>query len=349
MSKHVIQIVRRFSKCGGMEIYVWNLCHELVSRGVGVTVVCIDSDPNYDAQIKVERLSVAQSRRRFIAMLEFSDAVESWWLENKLRFDKPFVHSHERASIHSITTFHGPPMAPIRKTKPLISFFSRRIRTWLSLERREVLGVNVEKVLPVSSAVGRDLLRYYPEVENRILLGGYPGVDDPVVRIQRVSADDRFRIVFVGKEHKRKGLGFAVKVAKQMIALGVNASLDVYGPDLDAIPSEIKSCDYIRILGFEQNIPWSDYDCLLHPATQEPFGMVISEAIQAGLFVAASSKTGASDLFDNYEQAEFLDLDLDPKLWAERILDLVKKNKMTLKNLWTWADLAEFHDRNVYV
>lgn len=349
MGKHVIQIVRRFSKSGGMEIYVWNLCHELVSRGVRVTVVCIDSDPHYDPQIQVERLCIAQHRRRFKAMLEFSGAVESWWHANKARFDKPFVHSHERASIHSITTFHGPPMAPIKKTKPLMAFFSRRIRAWLALERREVLGATVQKVLPVSSAVGQELLRHYPEIESRILMGGYPGVDDPVVRIQKVSAAEKLKIVFVGKEYKRKGLGFAVEVAKQLKALGVSASLDVYGPEPGTIPCAIKSCDYVRILGFEQNIPWSNYDCLMHPATQEPFGMVISEAIQGGLFVVASSYTGASDLFDNYDQAEFLDLDLHPRLWAERTLDLVKKNKKSLRNLWTWADLAEFHDRNVYV
>lgn len=349
MSKHVIQVVRQFSKSGGMEIYVWNLCHELVSRGVGVTVVCIDSESDHDAKIQVERLCVVQSHRRFLAMLEFSEAVTCWWQANKVRFDQPFIHSHERTSVHSITTFHGPPMAPIRESKPVMSVFSRRVRTWLALEKREVCGINVKKVLPVSSAVGQELLRYYPEIKNRVLIGAYPGVGHPLIRIRNESACDRLKIVFAGKEHKRKGLGFAVQVVRQINALGVLASLDVYGPDPEVISHDLMSCGFVRALGFKRNIPWSDYDCLLHPATHEPFGMVIPEAIQAGLFVVASSHTGASDIFSSYDQAEFLDLDLHPRLWAQRVLGLVKQNKKTLRNLWTWADLAEFHDKYVYV
>ena len=36
----VVQVVRRFGECGGMESYVWNLARELSRIGITVQIVC---------------------------------------------------------------------------------------------------------------------------------------------------------------------------------------------------------------------------------------------------------------------------------------------------------------------
>ena len=351
MSDHVIHVVRRFSLAGGMEAYVWHLVHQLVDRGVSVTVLCVHSDPCFDKKIHIVKIAVTESKRRYLAMLKFSLSVDEWWSENKEKYRGALVHSHERTNIHNITTFHGPPMASIREAKPFLSLVSPRIKSWLALERRELCVDRVKVVLPVSELVRNAIEGYYPSVKSKILMGAYPGVSEDKVDCPegRTVKNNHIKVLFVGKEFRRKGLSFAIEVIGALRSAGIDATLDIYGVRADQVPRKLNLKGFTRFHGYSDVIPWEDYDVLIHPASNEPFGMVVAEAIQKGLAVVASTQVGARDLFSDYSQAQFLDLADSPDVWAKTVIELVRTSHYSDEPLWTWKQLALFHERSVYV
>ena len=131
----VVQVVRRFGKDGGMERYVWELSHALANQNVKVHILCEEvTDKVNHHNISLNCLDTVTKRPRWLAMLRFSYKVSSWF-KNKSPSNF-IVHSHERTSVHQVTTFHGPPFANILN-KPFWRRLSLRVRIWLFLEKRE--------------------------------------------------------------------------------------------------------------------------------------------------------------------------------------------------------------------
>ena len=156
MNCRVLHVVRRFGPVGGMERYVWNLVHALAEIGVTVEVLCesVEGDPSI--KIKVHRVMASGHRRRWKAMREFVGKCNDFWELYERKLDL-IVHSHERCSFHDITTFHGPPIRPIR-VHSILNKLSSRIRYWCSAEYVELLGDNVKTIVPVSAYIGSQIV-----------------------------------------------------------------------------------------------------------------------------------------------------------------------------------------------
>jgi glycosyltransferase involved in cell wall biosynthesis len=58
-------------------------------------------------------------------------------------------------------------------------------------------------------------------------------------------------------------------------------------------------------------------DLLVHPATYEPFGQVVPEALACGCPVLVSDKTGAKEILT--PQLGMVVPELNPELWAKAI------------------------------
>jgi len=158
MSLSIVQIVRRFGPVGGMESYVWHLSQELVRLGCSVTVLCENNEsPTKDVNLKIVCLPRARARPRWLALLKFSNRVAEYVERHAL--SGSVIHSHERTSVHQVTTFHGPPFAHI-KNKPFWKLLSVRVWAHLWLEKREILGAQVKAVIP--NSVRASSCRFHP-------------------------------------------------------------------------------------------------------------------------------------------------------------------------------------------
>ena len=346
MLPRIIQIVKRFGPVGGMETYVWHLAHGLSERGLLVSVVCEQVIGEVSADIDVIRVEKSPEKPRWKSMLLFRARVDLL-LKDRFQGQKIIVHSHERSLSHHVTTFHGP---PINSNGNLnwIQKLSPRIRGWMQMERHELLSPSVQCIVPVSSKVEDALTDEYFDLKNKQVLLGWPGVES-VADDSREQDDGRqvsSRFVFVGKEWKRKGLRRAIDVVDAFRAANSNAALDVFGVDSSDLPKKLSKKAGIRFKGWSSEISWGNYDVLIHPAENEPFGMVIAEARAHGVAVLMSDRVGAADLaFDNVRIVPF---DAPLSEWESALQELLASPERLSEVKWTWNDLVDLHCQTIY-
>ena len=330
----VAHVVRRYGPVGGMERYVWELTHALSKLGINVTVICEKCFTKPELNIKVIELGEVKPKPRWLAMLRFSRNVRKW--NNSSGKDYLF-HSHERTGIHQITTIHGPSIK--NRKKKLLDFLSIRIKAWEWLEKREVLGRQVLRVLPNSELVRADLIKHYPEVATHLGPIAHPGV---TVSNEAPLRNVRSRTIgFIGKEWKRKGLPQAIKVFEEIYRSDPSARFLVAGADVEEVQSlftGLPNGSYDLLGWIEPAEFFGKINTLVHPAKDEPFGMVIAEALESGVPVVISDVCGVASHLN--EQHGYI-LPLDSNAWGECISILLKDTAREVEGLGlTWDSLA---------
>ena len=347
--KSVLHIVRRYGCVGGMERYVWELTHELVELGLNITIVCEDYFGRPDERILVHKVprSIGPSAPRWKQMCHFRRAVASY-IKNELiaNPNRWIIHSHERSTLHHITTFHGAPINN-KSNRFVPKFFNRRIRAWEDMERDELLTPSVQWILPVSNILKAELLARYPAISRIPQAIAWPGVRPVYQTFQADHQKETGRnFLFVGKEWHRKGLDLAVSIV-ELLALNQDVKLDIYGPEPRNLPKWIVKSPVVSLKGWVEDIPWSNYSALIHPARIEPFGMVVAEARQQGLPVLTSNKTGSVGL--NFDGVAICSPDDSISTWCHALHDLLLSSSVfNAEEPWTWRQLALMHSEQIY-
>ena len=157
----------------------------------------------------------------------------------------------------------------------------------------------------------------YPElISKRIGMASRRSSDDFEARDHHGSGSTRF--VFVGKEMEEERAASAVDIFESFCTTDPHATLDVYGVDSSAVPKVMRERVGVRFMGWSQQIPWVQYDVLVHPADMEPFGMVIAEARAYGVAVIMSDQVGAADMAFNC--ARVVSIDAPVSEWVSELL-----------------------------
>jgi len=337
----VVQVVRKFGKKGGMELYVWELSHALADQGVLVHILCEEvTDACNHHLIQINTLKRVFEKPRWLAMLRFSRKVTNWFEENRL--NDCIIHSHERTSMHQVTTFHGPPFAHIRN-KLFWKRISLRVKVWLYLEKRELCSNQVRLVLPNSKLIGKDLEHFYPCIKDRLHAPAYPGIKDPNIITKELEARPNI-ILFIGKEWKRKGLDFAVEIVEKLRLTDKSIEFLVLGPDPDLVRHLFKNwTDGYRLLGWDDPRKYlSNARLLIHPAISEPYGMSISEATNFGVPVVISDNCGIASQITK-KSGRVLTLDDSIDSWVEACSKEITRNNLADRVGKSWTELALDH------
>ena len=337
---NIIQVVRRFGVNGGMERYVWELSHALADLDVQVHILCEqpDQDTNHK-NITVHCLKRVFPKPRWLAMLRFSSNVSSW-IKNNANSNW-VIHSHERTTVHHVSTFHGPPFAYVY-SKPWWKRASIRVVMWLYLERRELCASQVKAILPNSDLIYDDLSKLYPCVRKRLLSPAYPGVSKPIFTSKKES--DKKVVLFIGKEWKRKGLEKAEKIVKNLRQNDASVEFWVIGPEKDAIEYLFKDWNSgFKLLGWQDASKFMSLaSLLLHPARSEPYGMAIAEATNYGIPVVVSNQCGVASQISN-RSGSVLDVEDSIDEWANSCLTELSRKDPVLGIGKSWRELAQQH------
>jgi len=156
--------------------------------------------------------------------------------------------------------------------------------------------------------------------------------------VNHAAPPDPIRLVTTGSLVDKKNQAFLVDVVKILTDKGLDIQLDVLGdgPNREKIQTKINengSQGKITLQGNVNNV--EDYlhkaHIYVHPATYEPFGLALLEAMAAGLpCVALDAKGNRDVVIDGYNG--YMIMQHDYKQFAEKVIELIE-NKQTYQQL----------------
>lgn len=168
----------------------------------------------------------------------------------------------------------------------------RYIRPWLY----RAYGMVFVRQLDTVFAISPRACQQYAEIgvpQERIAPFGY-FVPPPKAALDDHVTSASLRLAFIGSLIPRKGIDVAIQAVTMLRQSGRSVTLDLYGPGTPPIASGNDSVTYRGILPFGQiAATLGGYDALIVPSQFDGWGVVVNEAIQAGVPVAASDATGA--------------------------------------------------------
>ncbi len=258
------------------------------------------------------------------------------------------IHSHDRIVKMDVFTMHGIPhrtwVREARKKK--MSLFDLAV-DWL--ERKGVTGSNTF-ILPVSSLVKDELLKVYPVPESRIRVI-HPGMDPVVFNAEAMEGSrSRLRsrygltendtvVLFAGMNFQIKRLDLVIDAvaAAARIRPDCRPFLLVLGrgPRERYVDQACKSGigDRVVFAGVTDDMAafYAASDLFAMPSGFDTFGLVVLEAMAAGLPVIITERTGAKDLVKSGLQGFVVPVDVTPGRLAEcmcLLMDREVRNRM---------------------
>lgn len=110
------------------------------------------------------------------------------------------------------------------------------------------------------------------------------------------------RVIFVGSLTSTKGLDLAVDAINQLNNMKIDITLDVFGPGRRVnAASKSPTVLYKGIIPFGMaQFKIAEYDLLLLPSRYDGWGVVVNEALLAGVPVVCSNSVGASGLIKKW-------------------------------------------------
>ena len=335
---NVVQIVKKFGPVGGMEEYAYRLTQELFKLGCNVTVLCEKNCATALNGIDIIELG-EHSKPHWLSHYRFSAKVNHWLTRSPLA--NRIVHSHERQSMHHVSTFHT---TPFNLGKHSVSkFLSLRNFFYEKLEKRELFGHHAHAIVPVSNSLG-DLIRgKHPEAHNILKRAIHPGVDLRLSHAQSKCGvpSGGGTLGFIGKEWERKGLPKAINIWRELKKIRPNLKLRVAGVSSEVVSHLIEKPDTnIEILGFvkEKESFYQSIDLLLHPAKLEAFGMVIGEALSMQVPVLCSSECGAAEILKGKDGGGAISCNAKLHDWVGETEALLSSSqKIYYQNEWSFV------------
>ncbi len=162
------------------------------------------------------------------------------------------------------------------------------------------------KIVAVSSALEKQILRIFPDAQGKTTTIHNPVTIQNirrVVPVQKTEADFIFIAVCLLRAEKR--IDILINAFARLVKLGVPAKLKLAGDgplrrSLERLTRRLNLEDRIEFLGYltrEQVVrELIDSDCLVLPSEVETFGLVLVEAMAAGLPVIATRCGGPQDI-----------------------------------------------------
>lgn len=153
---------------------------------------------------------------------------------------------------------------------------------------------------------------------------GNPEVEPP-------AAAERIRLINVGSFRDRKNQIFIVDIARELRSRGIHFEINLLGdgPNRARVEAEVRAAELDDRVLFHGNVHavesrMRDSHIYVHTATYEPFGLVLLEAMAAGLPCVTLDGAGNRDLIEEGKNGFLLERE-DAPLFADRIVDLARR------------------------
>jgi glycosyltransferase involved in cell wall biosynthesis len=338
---NILHVIPSLSK-GGAERITIDICNTLVAHGHKVMLLSM-SEVNAYSFIKFQ-FEFRQTYSTVVPSITGKSLVETADYEQIIDEFKPeIIHSHlflaemltrfkTRKGIKYFTHLHDNmpqfealSLSKLNKQK-LTNFFEKQ----MMLKRYE--RCNNKFV-----AISKDAFDYFyenlgpPLKQNIHLL--HNAIDyHRFYRGNRTFAHSTgitYKLVSVGSLVDKKNQQFLIDILIELLPLFPNCHIDVLGdgPNHGKLVEKIKRYNLqekITLHGNVNNVEEFLHNAHLyiHPATYEPFGLVLIEAMAAGLACVCLDGRGNRDVIE-HDKNGYIFKDQNPKLFAQTILQLL--------------------------
>jgi len=162
------------------------------------------------------------------------------------------------------------------------------------------------------------------------------------------------KLVSVGSLVHKKNHVFLIPVVSHLISRGYAVQLDILGegPLRKELEQEISKQNLTNTICLQGNVPVYEYykqaQLYVHPATYEPFGLVIIEAMAAGLPVVCLDGKGNRDIIEQGKNGCMF-FEQNPTLFAEKIIEICQDKEMYTSMSTYAVNFAKQYDIVPYV
>lgn len=341
----ILYIARTFGPVGGMERYAFEVAREMVQRGHQVSALCRSVNDEHAASsgVDVIKLDPKPAKRGWHDRYVFRDAVNQFLAAPAHRDAFDLIHSHENTAGQHVSTEHGPCTAQGLRLKPW-KHFDYSARKNLAIETEKFRNPHLRALVSCSRRVQDIVVREYPFLSEKITK-----VITPAYTYLKPVAKDPNRnarvLGFMGRDWKRKGLPKAFEVFRFLRQQDPTWTMLIAGCPAESLPSRVARAlpEGAQVLGrVDPQDFFGKINVLVHPAIDEPFGMVMSEALTCGIPVVFSDQCGAADHLTS-EGLRVLSAGSSATDWAQACSEVAGRRFDPLPER-TWSDLAEEHE-----
>ena len=306
-------VIPQYGRIGGAENMAFQLCERLAAKfDIHVFARKWDCGPSPVTFHKVPMIHFP----RWLQPISFAGFAQRK-IDN-MAFD--LVHSHERLFRMDLMTFHGIPHRTWiheMRQKSLSGF--DRATCWA--EKKGIENPALKMILPVSTLVKKELSKHYAISEDRVSVI-HPGVSiERFSNLNARSCRERMRarhglsasdviICFVGMNFEIKRLDLTIQAIAGMKRDGFLPPLPKLltvgkgdsGPYLK-MAKDLGISDQVVFAGVTDEVEayYLASDLFVMPSRMDTFGLVVLEAMAAGLPVVISPNVGAADLVTHGE------------------------------------------------
>ncbi|MFW8601942.1 glycosyltransferase family 4 protein [Desulfobacterota bacterium M19] len=356
--KKIAVVVPKYGLVGGGERFVSELTERLATN------------PAYDIHVFANRWQAQSDSITFhkvpiITFPKWLTTISFAWFANKLiatlgGFD--LIHAHDRIFRADICSMHFIPHRIWVKTirgKRYLSLFDRAT-IWVEKKMLSNSG-GCSYVLPVSSLAAGKLREEYPESRYNVQVI-HPGVNNGFwvknheagqqIREEFGIASTDFLLLFVSMNFELKGLDQLLAAMGKICGTRTDKSLKLLivgkgnNKKYTAIAESYGLTDRVVFAGIRQDMPaiYQAADLFIFLSAFDTFGMVVTEAMAAGLPVIISDQVGAKDLVQDGRNGFIIDCE-DQERLVEKIKELAatpnqiifmgdKAREQAMKNCW---------------
>lgn len=347
---------------GGAERFLLDLCHALRRRGdVEFLIATLREIEGYTSlsaglpivPLEYQTFSLSQppDNPRWARILdEFAPHIV-----HTHRFLAEFLSGqHVKSGIGYVCHGHDN-MIQLDRFGPKTLVDRARLLNWI--ERRWLIRHKYRHVRTAFIANSEHTLRYYrrvlpPSMASDVHLIQY-GFDFSKFRAsaaRSVRAGKPIRLINVGSFVDKKNQQLAIRVLADLAARGIDATLELLGDGVnrDRLSSLANSLGVLTRVFFRGNVDrvedhLASSDVYLHTATYEPFGLVLLEAMAAGLPCVVRDGLGNRDLIVEGRNGFLLETD-KPALYADRVLSTTRDaNLYHAMSAFAIAFASRFH------